>query len=91
MVPSAEFHHDGHGLGLGTSADDEGTRDGKVFNSCIKHWKLAGSHFNVWRFLNLALAGRNQLWLVRGILDKVKLLNTGIRPGEDLARELFRR
>jgi hypothetical protein len=25
---------------------------------------LGGSHFNVWRFLNPALAGRNQLWLV---------------------------
>jgi hypothetical protein len=41
-------------------------------------------------FLNLALAGRNQLWLVRGILDKVTPLNAGIRPDEDLARELFR-
>jgi hypothetical protein len=90
MGPAPQFRHDGNGLRLGTAADGEGTCDRKALDSYVKHWKLAGSHFNVWRFLNLALAGRNQLWLVRGILDKVKPLNTGIPSDEDVARELRR-
>jgi hypothetical protein len=39
---------------------------------------LGGSHFNVWRFLNLALAGRNQLWLVRGATANFPSLCNGL-------------
>jgi hypothetical protein len=31
---------------------------------------LAGSHFNIWQFLNRRLARRNQVWLVRGAFYK---------------------
>ena len=62
--------HNRHGLCLGAPADGEGTGDGEAFDSHVKRWKVVGSHFNVWRFLNLALARRNQLWLVMGCFDK---------------------
>jgi hypothetical protein len=41
---------------------------------------LAGSHFKIWQFLNRALARRNQVWLVRGMLYKVAAARSDLSP-----------
>jgi hypothetical protein len=41
---------------------------------------LAGSHFKIWQFLNRALARRNQVWLVRGTLDKAAAARWDLSP-----------
>jgi hypothetical protein len=66
----ADLGHDGNGLRLGAAANCKTARDRPAFDSHVKCWKLIGSHFNIWQFLNRMLARRNQLWLVRGLFDK---------------------
>jgi hypothetical protein len=65
MTHMPYLRHNHHGLCFGAAADGEGTCDGKALDFHVKCRKMVGSHFNVWRFLNPALARRNQLWLVR--------------------------
>src|ERR1700731_1920582 len=64
MAGMADFGHDGNGLRLGAAANCKTARDRPAFDSHVKCWKLIGSHFNIWQFLNRMLARRNQLWLL---------------------------
>ena len=65
MTVAAYFRHHRHRLGLGAAADGEGTRDRPAFDSGGKFRAVAGSHFNIWQFLNRMLAQRDQVWLVK--------------------------
>jgi hypothetical protein len=70
MAAMVDLGHDGDGLRLGAATDGEAACDRPALDSHAKCWKLAGSHFNIWQFLNRELARRNQLWLVRGVFYK---------------------
>ena len=65
MAAMADLRHDGDGLRFGAAADRKAAGDRPALDSHAKCWKLAGSHFNIWQFLNRELARRHQLWLVR--------------------------
>jgi hypothetical protein len=39
---------------------------------------MAGSHFNIWQFLNPRLARRSQVWLVRGVFYKAAGLSVDL-------------
>ncbi|KGJ66362.1 hypothetical protein BJA5080_02981 [Bradyrhizobium diazoefficiens SEMIA 5080] len=55
----AHFGHNGHGLGLGAPADGETAGDGKALDSRPKCRNFAGSHFELWRNLNLLVTSSN--------------------------------
>jgi hypothetical protein len=67
MAASAYLRHDRHRLGFGAPADGEAAGNGPTFDSHGKRWRFAGSHFNIWQFLNGRLARRDQVWLVRQV------------------------
>jgi hypothetical protein len=43
----ADFRHDHDRFGLGAAADGETAFDRPVFDSRVKRWRFAGSHFNI--------------------------------------------
>ncbi|AHY52944.1 hypothetical protein BJS_08776 [Bradyrhizobium japonicum SEMIA 5079] len=53
------FGHDGHGLGLGAPADSKTAGDRKALDSHGQGGNFAGSHFELWRNLNLLVTSSN--------------------------------
>ncbi|MGY4596768.1 hypothetical protein ACVWXL_004514 [Bradyrhizobium sp. GM22.5] len=55
----ADLGHNGDGLGLGAPADGETACDGKALDSRGEGRNFAGSHFELWRNLNLLVTSSN--------------------------------
>jgi hypothetical protein len=89
MAAVADFRQDRYRLRLGAPADGKAAGDGPTFDSRGKRWRFAGSHFNIWRFLNTRLARRDQVWLVRSVFYRFieALLDFPLRARGETARE----
>ena len=80
MAAPADFRHHRDRLGLGAAADSEAACDRPLFDSGDKRCRFTGSHFKFWQFLNGRVAGRNQVWLVRGVFYKAAARRVGSFP-----------